>query len=337
MIKKIFFKMTIVIIVLFSTYNLYSADKNIIEYSPNLRISFFGASITAQKEPEGYVGEFKKLHSGPVFQHGYPSQQLYNAGICYIDSVFEDKPHILFLDWSVRYDLRDEEKDCLQDNNRTELIEQLSKDAISVIVKKCSMKKIVPVFLHMPRIGNYAQIIRKTIDEYSKQFQYVCFNLLDSITGEHQLFLRDSCHTNLLGAREYAKYIYQFLTNYSCFVIPASMKIFSSHLENIQSISLKATIFQNLRFKIKGYLIGISQKIGPYSGVVLLKSQQNSMEYSLWDKWCHFERNTIKICPLFLLNGEVCIVLKKEGDHATEKLNIDSIFYTGELTDVCYE
>ena len=71
-----------------------------VNYTEASRIAFFGGSITQQKDPDGYVGQFKKLHSPDlVHQFGYGDQMITCRGMISIDDVLGVKPDFLFVDF----------------------------------------------------------------------------------------------------------------------------------------------------------------------------------------------------------------------------------------------
>lgn len=62
-------------------------------------VSFFGASVTQQTN--GYVDVFANLCNDKfdVKKYGYGSMHIYDAGICFINNVINDKPNYCFIDW----------------------------------------------------------------------------------------------------------------------------------------------------------------------------------------------------------------------------------------------
>lgn len=109
--------------------------------------------------------------------------------------------------------------------------------------------------------------------------------------------LRDTVHTNTQGALLYSSKIYDyFITN----ILPNDTNYYKipneNEYSNINCVKINKRVNSNITLSGNFKLIGIQQQIGPFSGIIEI-TRNNSEKYteSVWDQWCHFTRDNIKI------------------------------------------
>lgn len=254
-----------------------------------MNIVFFGASVTQQKGDSGYVPTFSKLlvqnnFSGVnIIQKGFGSMHLYDAGICKIDEVVNEKPNFCFIDWfSTGFVTTN--KDYLH-------------KILDVIVRKLMLIKCKICFLLMDRLdlGEDRLKMFKNIIDYSNKYNIQYIELYGNENVKE--LLRDSVHTNETGATFYAKKIYDyFMVN--TLHIEQIYNLIPNENEyiNIQCLQINKQINDEICITGNFKIVGIEQKIGPFSGLVEI-TRNNTEKYNqqLWDQWCHFERINIKL------------------------------------------
>lgn len=256
-----------------------------------MNIAFFGASVTKQTNSYAdYVGwelnaNYKKF--------GYGSMHLSDAGVCFVDEVVKNKPEICFLDWF--------------STSKTDYGEKIN-DYLDAIIYKLYKNNIKPVFLLFPisemlqtrlemydNIRKYADIHNIfCVDVYSKSLE-------DKIPIKD--LIKDYVHTTGTGAKYYAKTIIDSL-NHNVINLP-NKPLHSNYnpvcpAENkyckINKTILNVNIKKYIELLVEEELIGIYQKVGPYSGYVeIYKDDVFFQKINVWDVWCYYERETIKI------------------------------------------
>jgi hypothetical protein len=277
-----------------------------------LNISFFGASVTAQKT--GYVSHFFNHKKFNVNQHGYGSMHIRDAGMCFIDDVLEANPDYCFLDWfSTVYTPKDQELHNYLDNFRYKFIS-----------KNCQI-----VFLlfggsesHMSksRLEMYDQLI-----DYSKKYNIPYINLYEHVKDkESKTLFRDMVHTLDLGSEIYGNKIYKEFTDNILDKYPLnSENLIKNKYEEIKKIKLEKQIVEDfIKIKGNGELIGICQNIGPYSGIVNIEADGVFSNQRIWDVWCYYERKVIKIQKT-LKNYLNIFVSQEYFDRSSAKQQVD--------------
>ena len=161
-------------------------------------VSFFGASVTQQKN--GYVDFFAKLCEDTinVKKYGYGSMHIYDAGISFINNVINDKPNYCFIDWFSTGFI-----------NADSYIKQF----IDTIVLKLIEINCVPIFLLFDR----KDMCTKILDMYNYVTDYANQNNINYISMFNNQnidkLLRDCVHTTELGANHYGNIIYNEFIN----------------------------------------------------------------------------------------------------------------------------
>jgi hypothetical protein len=294
-----------------------------------MKISFFGASVTQQK---GYVDEFKKKmlpnNNINVYKHGYGSMHLNDAGVCCINKVLENNPNYLFIEWFV-----------------TGYTDTCCDVYLDTIINKCANITCVPVFLLLDRTDIEKRVFfNNKIKEYATTYNIHYIEIVNIENREK--YLRDAVHTTELGGHHYADIIYNyFITNvydkeYNFTLIKTIPPTIYSY---ILHIDINKTFHNNIIIEGNCEIIGIYQKIGPYSGVCEINYNNNKTEKcNLWDQWCYFERNNIKL--KFTVDKSIKInILQEEFDTSSakvqnvdnnKKMTVHTIFYLGNISKV---
>ena len=295
-----------------------------------MKISFFGASVTQQK---GYVDEFEKRmlpnnYNINVYKHGYGSTHLNDAGMCYINKVLENNPNYLFIEWFV-----------------TGYTDVCCDVYLDTIINKCANIMCIPVFLLLDRTDIEKRIsFNNKIKEYATTYNIHYIEIINIENREK--YLRDTVHTTELGSHYYADIIYNyFITNiydkeYNFTLIKT---ILPTIYNNILYIDINKTFHNNIIIEGICEIIGIYQKLGPYSGVCEINYNNGKTEKcNLWDQWCYFERNNIKL--KFTVDKSIKInILQEKFDTSSAKVqNVDNnkkmtvytIFYLGTISKI---
>jgi hypothetical protein len=270
-------------------------------------IAFFGASITEQKK--GYVYYFSKFNSNyKILQFGYGGMYLRDAGICFIDNVIFHRPNFCFIDFFGA---------CLSHD-------QIQK-YLDVIVYKLFSINCHPIFLFFYRqnmtMKHFSMF--NYVKNYASKYNINCIDL--SKLANADMYLRDTTHTNDLGSNYYAEIINQKFHNMTFKkndILPPLNKLTSI---NCSVVNIEAHNYIILYSNGCSKIIGVLQKIGPYTENVNYYYNNDIYTLMLKDRWsCRYERTNIKsgIC-------DFCGELKIEIP-AGSKLIWQKIFYTGD-------
>jgi hypothetical protein len=293
-----------------------------------MKIVFFGASITAQKE--GYVKYFKDLDNSEniIQQSGYGSMHLYDAGMIYINTILDFKPDICFIDWF-----------------STGFITYDPNIYLNTIINKFSNNNCKLIFLFFPR--NPFEKSRK--DMYNIVQKYLNLNNINYLDISNEFadlnnILRDTIHTNDNGSKQYANKIYNYFNKIKNnleipLIIPNQTKFC-----DIKEYKINNKIYKNLIITGNIEIIGISQQIGPHSGLINIitddTNTNTNIKLNLWDQWCHYERTNIKISIKFTKYCKISIC-SDDFDRSSctrdikwneyqKYLDFNSIYYIGE-------
>jgi hypothetical protein len=184
----------------------------------------------------------------------------------------------------------------------------------------------------------------KDVIEYAKIYNLDYIELYNNSNVTE--LLRDDYHTNEAGAIYYSTEIFNYFMknmvdkpiNYSN--IPEE----TSELYNIKVFQVNKQIDNEIIISGNFKIIGIFQKLGPFSGLVEITSNnQNSCKHNLWDQWCHFERNSIKIQTTWSkeikikvlqdsFDTELCKNKDIKFNDIQKFMHIHEIYYIGNLS-----
>ena len=291
-------------------------------------ITFFGASRTQQGG--GYVHHFSTLN--PQFNirvFGYGAMHLKDAGICHIDAVLSSNPEWCFIDWfSTAY--VDEAKD---DFDEITLY-------IDTILHKFYSKGVKLVFLTLPETVRDKTIIHQKLNSYLKIKGVPTIDISKSFESNIDQILRDGIHSTPYGSEQYAELISnKFLSEiYDKHEIPSDFPSVTKYCE-IKHLQLNMMVNKYIKFTGNGEVIGISQMIGPYTGLLKINNQL----VNNWDRWCYYEREMVNL--KFEINGESTIeILQDSIDtssceytcnwNVTKILKLGTLYYTGQIDNI---
>lgn len=303
------------------------------------KIAFFGASVTRQNT--GYVYHFKnldKLERFEVSSFAYGSMHMKDAGVCFIDEVLKINPEYCFLDWfSTAYIPRAPELLTFLDNFRYRF---LTNNCQIIFLLFGGSKKHMSAdrLLMFDLVRAYAA---KHLIPIIDVFHYQTSHGLDPSS-----LFRDVVHTTDLGSQSAGAYVFSEF----CEKILGNSKINELNLIKNEWFEVKklfiekALIAESLRIKGSAKLIGIYQKIGPFSGLVEVITDGRKSKLNLWDRWCFYERETLKISINF--QKEVTLLISQEDfDRSSKKGDADwnvskvikplgPLFYLGEISQL---
>ena len=292
-------------------------------------IVFFGASVTKQKE--GYVPHFQQLIDTTkykVIQKGYGSMHLKDAGVSFIDAVIAENPSYCFIDWF---------STGMVLNDYTYL-----STLLDCIVRKLFEARSKVCFLLIDRnpMEPKREVMYSLVKQYAGQYaiDYIDITKNENITD----VLRDSVHTTLLGSKLYARKIYDYFTENiegKELLIPAMPP--PSVYDSIHIMDIKKTVYNKISLCGDFTIVGIYQRIGPFSGLVSVEQDDSVSTMNIWDQWCHYERENIKLSTR-ACKRVVISVLQDSFDTSSCKSNIDfskntkrmeiiNIFYIGTI------
>lgn len=259
------------------------------------KIAFFGASVTQQQN--GYWQYFANLN--PQFDvrpFGNGSMHLNDAGICYIEDVIKFNPEWCFIDWfSTGYIVYGKDK-----NEVTTLEEDFEdiKKYINTIIYSFLSKNIKLMFLTFPdksidgRTGKPVEKekIYKKINEYIGSLNIPTLDISESFS-DLNIILRDGIHTTPFGAEEYAKLINEEFQNlYGKVEMPLEYPARNKYC-GVKRMDLNMVVYDRLVLGGPCEIIGVSQFIGPYTGLVSIDGEV----VNNWDRWCYYERRMVNM------------------------------------------
>lgn len=253
-----------------------------------MNILFFGASVTKQQGDSGFVPCFQKIikknnFNCNVIQKGYGSMHLHDAGICKINDVMEQQPNICFVDWfSTGYILTD----------KIQLFLYLDAIVYKLMTLNC---QICFLLLQIDVVCENRIKMYNLVKEYCKTYLLDHIELYNNLNANE--ILRDSVHTNNIGAEYYANTIFDYFVDNMMNKNTIYSKIpCENEYSNIKTLQINKEIHDEITLTGNFKIIGILQKIGNFSGLVeITRNDEISYLYNNWDQWCHYTRDNIKI------------------------------------------
>lgn len=267
------------------------------------RVAFFGASVTEQSlhhatnERTGFVNFFEdelaESCGVSVSRISAGSSDIMDAGIVYVDKVVEMNPDICILDW-VTPSLQDCDPRIVQH--------------IYYRLMECDILPVTVLFPRTDRIQREIPIAKEMF-RISKEFDLPFFDISEMI-GQVDLgdILRDTVHTNSAGAEIYANTIAEILRKIKLpsEPLPKLVKPFQVMKVNVSSETplsarkVKLDV-QYITGSDMNFCLILEQRVGPYSPVLDISAIKNGTDaseclerYSIFDPWCHRERQCIK-------------------------------------------
>lgn len=295
------------------------------------KIAFFGASVTQQTD--GYWKYFSIKNKNFIVQNfGHGSMHLNDAGIVFIDDVLKFEPDYCFIDWFstgyIEYEKHDFEG---------------MKKYIDAILYKFLSNNVLTIFLTFPDVSINSKTnlpvdkkeIYKKLNDYIKSWGIPSIDLSESFDNLSEI-LRDGIHTTTYGSQIYANIISDEFHNriFQKIEFPKEFPEKNKYCE-VKKLEINSVVNEILTLEGNGEVIGISQTIGPYSGLLNI----NGIVVNNWDRWCHYERPMVNLT--FNVEGISYIkILQDEFDRSSciqrnnwqliKFLNLNTLFYVGE-------
>ena len=294
----------------------------------NLRISFFGASITEQKE--GYVYQIKKQFENntsiSIFQHGYGARYITDSGIINIDDVLLNKPHFCFLDWFSTLLVCDL-KDILI--------------FLETIIYKFTKSNCKLIFLFFPRkdMNHDRMEMYHSVQNYLDSNKISYLDLSERFNNDlMECILKDDVHTTIQGGINYSiKIIDYFKNNMNHINYPSTLPKETPFCNYIKK-NFKATIHDYIEIEGKGEIISFKIIKNKHCGIVdIFQNNIYEKSYNFWDKWCSWTRESLA-CSL-LINGKTTICLTNKNvdiNNETTGLDWSTINKTIEIQDIYF-
>ncbi|MCT0209775.1 hypothetical protein KQ303_03625 [Synechococcus sp. CS-1333] len=250
-----------------------------------MRISFFGASVTAQGKDSGYITHLRSLcgqHNIGLECFAYSACHFNDAGFFKADEVINNMANICFFDWN------------------TTGMGEFDSNKLHYVLASLLNNDTLPVFLIFPRTDTNLlgdREAERQVMTLSKDYNLPFLDLRKSI--DHSVHLRDNVHTNKEGAILYAKAIFDFLLSGEVVCPPATTlsKISEYHPYKLSSFRVDSTISPHRALKLLTVASGsfpeivLRIKVGPYSPVINISYNETLVRsINLFDQWCHFER-----------------------------------------------
>lgn len=298
-----------------------------------LRVAFFGASVTAQKN--GFAYCYKKYNNNVITNvFGFGSMHIHDAGICYIDDVLEWNPDVIVTDFIKTNDVP---------------AKQHVLDAIETIIEKCNNRGCKLLFLMLMNNNdeNYEEknkirsdLCNKYDLNYFDMYKHIMKDKYNNI--DINKMFRDGIHTTDYGGDIYARILYENCDLNLLKCTPKIEKI--KNFLDVKKIKIEINAFKNVVLNGKCKIIGIEQTIGKYSGIVEIESKDKKIRFNLWDRWCYYERSNIK-CS-FNVDGKVLLsILDNDFDRSEctkfnewegckKQVKFKIFFYVGDFLEI---
>ena len=316
-----------------------------------MKVFFYGDSVIGQKDGivENFIELYRNDPSLEIEKLGMGGRHLFPTAICFIDEVIEKKPDYCFIAW-------------FNDHHKY-IHKELLIECLSIICKKLIDIQCMPIFLLLggdnDRTTHPLNINRKNnIKEFCKDNNLPCLDILENDNFKKQTlnkpYLRDYVHTNELGSQLYADICKEFfennVKNYSLnnIDLPDAKNSMYFNIKKRPLLDGKQyqDVFDKLVISGCGQIVGIEQRVGPYSGIVnITVDNAKSYKQKIWDYWCHYERANHIINIDKFERSIVIDVLKNDFDRSNcrqqlnwsdfpFKLKLLNIFYIGEINDI---
>ncbi len=256
------------------------------------KILFYGASVTAQA---GNAGYFEQVRDALEVNYNLQVSRVYYGG-CHLDDAgfykFEES-QVDFFDYVVF------------EWNTTGLI-QYNELKLCYLLQKLKARGSKPIFMILPQEANITKN-RNSENQIITLTKSYDIPLLDMRIGldlsTFRGFVRDVVHTNEKGAEYYGKIIIKFFADLFSASEEYWRRFNMLSIVDLSFLSAKVRHFDVelksnhiLKFIIKSKSSSFSeilvrQRIGPFSPIVLIDDGIFSKKISLWDIYCHYERD----------------------------------------------
>ena len=280
-----------------------------------MKIVIFGASVSEQtvrhddNSITGYVNYLEKNIQElgldyDIYRVTAGSCSINDAGLALVGDVVDLKPDLCILDWCTAGDTS-----CRY-------------EYVSYIYDELTSNNIVPVNLVLPRADRdqtkteVYQFIKKISDKYIYPFWDFSSQTTNLLLSK---ILRDSVHTNELGAKLYSNYVLYSLMN---MVLPSIQKVdnelrLTREINEIKKEDNKLTsmgveLISDNSFLDSSIYVFLEQRVGPWSrkincNLIINKTERKFLgEVLLHDPWSWRERQCIKpLAPFFHMRENV--------------------------------
>lgn len=261
-------------------------------------IAFFGASITQQSD--GYAAHFaRRFPEYEYSMHGFGSMHLNDAGVCRIDDVLATNPDWCVVDWFSTFYIKEKEADF-------EDIRQY----IDAVVHRFYSAGVRLLFVMFPETVNDKREVFARISAYIDGLGIPLADL-SSAFDDLSVILRDGIHTTALGSAEYGRLVAEAFEKARSVSIPDSYPARNKFCD-VRHFDINSVVQDSVVFDGDGEVIGISQYIGPYTGLLEIGGEV----VNNWDRWCYYEREMVNL--RFCVNGPTAVrVLEDDFDRST--------------------
>ena len=263
---------------------------------------------------------------------GFGGMHLNNAAICMVDKAVQTCPDICFIDWFSTWYMNQDYKFKLY---------------IDAIVEKLQKINCRVIFLFFPQNKDlevsdwttFYQICKNYLK--NKGLEYIS---LDEMLSEYPIekILRDEIHTTKKGSQLYAEEIFSYLQK----SVPLPKADIEPNIYSSLSVLLvKRSFDKELVLEGNCHIQGFFLKIGPWSGIVNIKTDDGRFKENTWDWWCYYGRDHFSFnLPI---DGRVTFTISDESFDTSEcrdkfdfskykkKLVIHEIYYYGGSLKLC--
>lgn len=286
-----------------------------------MKLAAFGASVTQQEN--GYADQLAKKLGTKIKKFGYGGMHLPDAGICFIDKVLSYNPELCLIDW-FSTDFMEQSENTLQ--------------CIDTILYKFSLINCAVVFLIFPERRTdgrqqekefFFDFCRTALKERNTTFIDISDELKETDLSE---ILRDSIHTTIHGGGYYADLIKEKLLSNPPHELSPEQFAQNAAYKSIKKTAVNRVFFKNIDLSLNGNILGIYGTIGRHSGICNIKYDNGTeQKVSLWDRWCHFERNHFNFAiPQY--QGKINIkILQDEFDTSSCKVPVNFTKYRKQI------
>jgi hypothetical protein len=256
----------------------------------NNGILFFGASVTAQSNGNGFFDYLAPLLNERgllVEKKAFGSCHLDDAGFYAVHEINFTRYRYCFLDWN------------------TTGLPEFSPAKLSYILSSMLRQHCIPVIMILPQERNLHadRPAERQMIELSQHARIPMLDLREGFGGGD--LLRDHVHTTPAGARQYAERILKFIVEQLIENTYDSEVTLSATLDTLPSIEFRFTTDATTRTVEEGQRLVIHYSdatpateilfdmvVGPTSPIVGIEiNEQPFKSISIWDQWCHYERN----------------------------------------------
>ena len=316
-------------------------------------IVFFGASVTKQKE--GYLTHFKKkFEQFKIAQVAVGGSHIKDAGVCFLPQVLEKNPKYCFLDWF--------------SPSLDQYCSQQLKDYLQCIVRQLFEIKCVPILLFFNGDGSGHDFEKKIkifnfiIEEICVKYNVPYIKVYEAVWQlgyTDDKILKDAVHTNELGSTLYSSIIadkFEKIISQSA-KIDFNLKPEKNKYIDIKSKQLEKTEVKSILIKGSAEVLGIFQKVGPFTGWVEVKIDGVSAgDRCLVDKHCYYTRDCFNLAYTFNTSLEIRLldkpadynICKNPVDYGVKdweayynrhkkKLHFTELYYVGNIVEITYE